>query len=191
MKILAPPLVRLFAEIDQRWPKRDRRTDGWYANPKERISKGHNPGRKGYSHAIDVDKDGIDPMWLINNIKKDDKVLWYIIWNRTLYSNTYNWVPRPYTKENPHTDHLHIEIYQTDYAETWTGQWRVKPPRGIPINPDAPDTTGGVGGTYGGDFGTNYGGRDYRAALVQLGTRFDTRATSIGGYKSGIAAIRR
>lgn len=188
---LAPSISRIWTELDARWPHRDRRTDGWYASPKDRISKGHNPGHNGYSHAIDVDKDGIDPMWIINNIAKDDRVLWYIIWNRTLYSNTYDWKPKKYTGKNPHTDHMHIEIYQTDYAETWTGRWKIKPPTGIAINPDAPDNSTGAAGTYNGDFGTNYGGRDYRGLFVSLGDSLGTQASAIDGYRRGIAALRK
>lgn len=188
---LAPSLVRLWPEIDARWPNRDRRTDGWYASPADRISKGHNPGHNGYSHAIDVDKDGIDPMWIIEHITKDDKTLWYIIWNRKLYSNTYNWKPRAYDGKNPHTDHMHIEIYQTDYAEKWAGHWSIKPPKGIPVDTNPSGDTGGIGGTYAGDFGTNYGGRDYRGHLVDLGKAYDLRGSGIDGYRRGIAAIRR
>ena len=188
---LAPSLVRLWPDLDARWPHRDHRTDGWYASPSTRKSKGHNPGHNGYSHAIDVDKDGIDQMWLINNIAKDDKVLWYIIWNRTLYSNTYNWVPRHYSGDNPHTDHLHIEIYQTSYAETWGGRWRIKPPIGIPVGGGDGDTGGGIGSTYNGDYGTDYGGRDYRGHVVTLGKSFDSNGTSVDGYSRNMAALRR
>lgn len=188
---LAPSLVRLWPDINARWPNRDKRTDGWYASPSTRTSKGHNPGHNGYSHAIDVDKDGIDPLWIINNIAKDPKVLWYIIWNRKLYSNTYGWVPRAYTGENPHTDHMHIEIYQTDYAEKWDGRWKIKPPTGIPNGiPDTP-SSGGSGGTYSGDFGVDYGGRDYRSHVVSLGTTFNTHGNSVYASGKSIAALRK
>lgn len=188
---LAPSLIRLFPEIDARWPHRDHRTDGWYADPKVRKSKGHNPGHKGYSHAIDVDKDGIDPMWIIRNIRKDEGVLWYIIWNRHLYSNTYNWVEKPYHGTNPHTDHMHIEIYQTDKAEQWAGHWNIKPPVGIPKGP--PDDGGGSapGGTYSGDFGTDYGGRDYRGHVTALGKSFGERADQIAAYRRLMTQIRK
>lgn len=191
MGVLAPSLKRLFPELDKRWPNRDHRTDGWYADPKVRTSKGHNPGHKGYSHAIDVDKDGINPSWIIDHITKDDKVLWYIIWNRTLYSNTYNWKPRPYTGSNPHTDHMHIEIYQTDYAEQWKGSWGIAPERGIITPPDEDNPGGSPGGLYGGDFAANYGGRDYRGSLTALATSFNTSGTAIDAHTRAIASLRR
>lgn len=128
---LAPSLRRLFNEIDATWPHRDRRTDGWIRWPKDGISKGHNPDSKGAVHAIDVDRDGIAPDWIVANIRKSSGVLWYIIWNRTLYSNTYGWKPRRYTGDNPHTDHMHIEIYQTSAAENYSGSWNIGVQQGI------------------------------------------------------------
>jgi len=191
MAALAPSLIRLWPELDWRWPNRDHRTDGWYANPKVRTSYGHNPGHNGYSHAIDVDRDGIDPLWVVNHIDKRERVLWYIIWNRTLYSRTYGWKPRPYTGKNPHTDHMHIEIYQTDFAEQWRGQWGIKPIRGIPTEPDVPGGSGGTGGTYNGDFGPDYGGRDYRGHVVNLGKALDTHGVSVDAFGRLIGSLRR
>lgn len=188
---LAPSLKRLFEEIDFRWPNRDHRTDGWYADPKVRKSKGHNPGHNGYSHAIDVDDDGIDEMWIINNIRKDDKVLWYIIWNRKLYSNTYNWVPRDYHGDNPHTDHMHIEIYQTSYAETWSGRWGIKPAgTGTSEHPE-PSPSTDPGGTYNGDFSTNYGGRDYRGVIVGTASNIRVHADFVNGSAAAMKNLRK
>jgi hypothetical protein len=74
-------------------------------------------------HAIDVDRDGIDPGWVVANIYRGREVMYYVIWNRTIWSNTRNFQPVRYTGSNPHTDHLHIEIYQTSQAEQWGGTW--------------------------------------------------------------------
>lgn len=191
MAALAPSLNRLFKELDMRWPRRDHRTDGWYASPSVRYSKGHNPGHNGYSHAIDVDKDGIDPMWIISHITKNDKVLWYIIWNRTLYSNTYNWVPRRYTGTNPHTDHMHIEIYQTSYAETWTGGWNIASnDLELPSRGPGPTTSNG-GDVYLGDFGANYDGRDYRGYFTSLGAAWSVHTGRMTGFANLMRDTRR
>lgn len=187
MAELARSLARLFVEINDRWPNRDHRTDGWYADPNVRTSKGHNPGHRGLSHAIDVDDDGIDESWIISHITKNDKVLWYIIWNRKLYSNTYDWVPRAYTGSNPHTDHMHIEIYQTTTAEDWTGYWGISPSGTTPGQNPPPSTGGSPGGTYSGDFGPDYGGRDYRGSIVSLGEAFRQRQATAAAH----AAITR
>lgn len=124
---LAPSLNNLFNEIDARWPNRDRRTDGWYTN--SRKSYGHNREERGLVHAIDVDDDGIDENFIIDHIYRGRSVLWYVIWNRTIWSNTYGFRPRRYTGPNPHTDHMHIEIYHTTTAERYSGHWGIAPGR--------------------------------------------------------------
>lgn len=49
--------VQLRKQIDQRWPKRDRRTDGWIGDRahSSRISD-HNPDKEGIVYAIDIDE---------------------------------------------------------------------------------------------------------------------------------------
>jgi len=49
--------VTLRDQIDRRWPKRDKRTDGWIADRAHslRISD-HNPNKAGVVHAIDIDE---------------------------------------------------------------------------------------------------------------------------------------
>jgi hypothetical protein len=188
---LAPSLKNLFGEIDRVWPHRDRRTDGWYASPNDRITKGHNPGHNGYSHAIDVDKDGIDQMLLINRLKKTGGILWYVIWNRKLYSNTYDWVPQPYTKDNPHTDHLHIEIYQTTAAENYAGKWGVDTSRNIPdddgpVTP-APDELSGSDLA----FLPNLDGRDYSGHLSGLGSVFSAVGGLVDAQGKAIRSLRK
>lgn len=143
MAYLAPSLRRLFNELDGIWPHRDRRTDGWIRWPKDGISVGHNPDGKGCVHAIDVDKDGINPDWIIGNIYKHTSVLWYIIWNRGIWSNTWGFTRHAYTGSNPHTDHMHIEIRQTSTAENWSGRW-------LPGSQSGGSIVGAVAGAIGG-----------------------------------------
>jgi hypothetical protein len=188
---LAPSLENLFGEINYVWPRRDKRTDGWYASPKDRITKGHNPGRGGYSHAIDVDKDGIDQMLLINRLKKTGGILWYVIWNRKLYSNTYHWVPQPYTGDNPHTDHLHIEIYQTITAEDYAGSWGVNTSRNIPDEdgPVIPPTEDLPESDVA--FLPNLDGRDYSGYLSGLGSIFGAVGGLVDAQGKAIRSMRR
>jgi hypothetical protein len=109
--------------LDAHWPHRDRRTDGWITIG--RVSYGHNPDGKGAVHAIDVDKDGIDQMWIINNIYKGGGVLWYIIWNRGIWTRENGWRRQYYDGSNPHTDHLHIEVLRDNKAENYGGNWGI------------------------------------------------------------------
>jgi hypothetical protein len=188
---LAPSLKNLFSEIDAVWPRRDRRTDGWYASPSVRKTKGHNPGHNGYSHAIDVDRDGINPTLLINRIKKDGGILWYVIWSRTLYSNTYGWKPRPYTGKNPHTDHLHIEIYQTDKAESYRGRWGVDLGRNIPPDGSPPPPPPVEIPNSDVLFQPNYDGRDYSGQFSGLGASFQSIGGLLDAQGRAIKSIRR
>lgn len=123
----APSLVRFLAEVDARWPLRDRRTDGWFRDPHVGISYGHNPDGRGRVHARDVDRDGLNPDWIIDHIRRSDTGLWYIIWDRKLWSMDHNWVPYAYHGKSPHTDHFHIEIRHTEAAWRYAGPWGVAP----------------------------------------------------------------
>lgn len=125
MAYLVQSLVNLRAEIDRGWPNRDRRTDGWYADPKVRISYGHNPDGKGAVHAIDVDKDGINPDWIIDHIFRGSGALWYIIWNRGIWDTQRGWRREAYNGSNPHTDHMHIEVFRSAVGENYAGGWNV------------------------------------------------------------------
>lgn len=125
---LAPSLEQLRDEINDRWPRRDKRSDGWIGDPAHsaRVSD-HNPDGKGCVHAIDVDVDGIKVRTLLNEVVGDPRV-WYVIYNRRIYSRTYDWQTRVYTGSNPHTSHVHISIrYEVRHerdTSTWFGRRR-------------------------------------------------------------------
>lgn len=177
MPTLSPCLWRLFSEIDARWPHRNHGIDGWYRNPRDGISVGHNPGVRGLVHAIDVDRRGIDPDWIVANIYKGGHILWYMIWNRTLHSRTYGWNPRPYTRPNPHTDHIHIEVYQEVPAEQYAGPWQIAPAsEGFG---DAPQQGIGAAGDW-----------QYSQYIDSMSTSLAGLALESGWYGDGIAQLR-
>lgn len=123
MATLAPSLRNLFNEIDAAWPNRDRRTDGWIGDAAHQARQSdHNPDSRGIVHAIDVDKDGIDPMYVVEQCISENRPTEYVIWNRQIWSRTRDFAPRPYTGSNPHTDHIHVSIrYGTAWeAATWS-----------------------------------------------------------------------
>jgi hypothetical protein len=125
---LVPSLHRLFAEIDDVWPRRDRRTDGWYRACRwPANSSDHCPDSLGRVHAIDIDKDGINPDWLVSRIIHDSKPTNYVIWNRHIWSRAYGWRRRYYTgTSNPHTDHVHVSILHSDWARKFVkGSWGI------------------------------------------------------------------
>lgn len=120
---LAPSLIALRAELNERWPNRDTASDGWIGDPahSSRISD-HNPDGKGCVHAIDVDIDGINVDSLLKQVIGDPRV-WYVIFNRRIYSRTYGWAALVYNGTNPHTAHVHISIRYEPFAETNTATW--------------------------------------------------------------------
>lgn len=65
----APPRPRLVAagvtlrrQVDQAFPRRDRRSDGWIGDKAHQARKSdHNPDSRGWVHALDIDADLYGP----------------------------------------------------------------------------------------------------------------------------------
>lgn len=122
---LAASLIALGNEINQRWPKRDTASDGAIGDASHQARKSdHNPdwSAGGVVRAIDVDNNGIDVQQLLDATIGDQRV-WYVIWDRHIYSRTYGWAKRAYDGADPHTGHIHISINHTKAAETDTSPW--------------------------------------------------------------------
>lgn len=127
MATLAPSLRALFNELDDIWPNRDRRTDGWYRDCVW-VDHGtdHCPDSYGMVHAIDIDKDGIAPDIVVSALIKMNLVVRYVIWNRFIYEHKNGWRKDPYTgTSNPHTDHIHVSIEHTFGAQHYTGSFGI------------------------------------------------------------------
>lgn len=127
---LAPSLVALRDEINARYPKRDKSSDGWVGDTSHQARPSdHNPdwGDGGVVRAIDIDIDDNDAADdLVADVLKaaigDDRV-WYVIHRSKIYSRTYGWKARAYTGSNPHDKHIHISIQHTKAAETDVSSW--------------------------------------------------------------------
>lgn len=132
---LAPSLVGLRDEINRRWPGRDKSSDGAVGDTSHAARKSsHNPlwsapGKwSGVVRAIDVDSNGrpgvrtpiVDA--LLGATIGDPRV-WYVIWNRTIWSRTTDWKPKPYTGSNPHDHHVHVSLMETTKAWADTSVW--------------------------------------------------------------------
>jgi peptidoglycan hydrolase-like protein with peptidoglycan-binding domain len=125
MPRLAINLATLRAEIDARWPHRDRRSDGWIGDAAHQARKSdHNPDAGGLVHAIDVDKDGIDPRLLVRQAIHHGSVQ-YVIFDRTIWSLRNDFRPRRYTGDNPHTDHVHVSGRRGDRFEVDRTAWGI------------------------------------------------------------------
>lgn len=121
----------LRAQIDKRWPTRDKASDGWIGDASHAaVASDHNPcwtcsgDSYGVVRAIDVDSD-LDrdhpeaAQRLANDLiecareGKDDGRLSYVIYDRKIASGTYAssfWQWRAYTGSDPHTNHVHVSF---------------------------------------------------------------------------------
>lgn len=119
---LAGALVSLRAQINKRWPDRDKGSDGWIGDASHSARKSdHNPdyASGGIVRALDVDKDGINVDTLVSAAINDPRTA-YVIWNRRIWIRGYGW--EKYTGINPHTHHVHISIRHTSAAAK-AGDW--------------------------------------------------------------------
>lgn len=120
---LAPSLVQFRAEVDKKWPKRSKKSDGTVGDTSHSARKSdHNPNGRGSVNAIDITYPGVDPDIIIAAVKKHPSAA-YVIFNRHIYSATNKWVKEPYTGASPHTEHLHISIKQSVKAEQSDVKW--------------------------------------------------------------------
>lgn len=119
---LAPALVQLRAEVDKKFPHRDKSSDGWIGDASHAARPSdHNPcwscsGRsEGIVRAIDLD---ISPdgradkdmrAALLRNVVGDPRV-YYVISNGIIYSRTYGFNARQYTGTNGHFAHVHVSL---------------------------------------------------------------------------------
>jgi hypothetical protein len=109
--------------FDDRFPDRDRRSDGWVADARhmQAGTSDHIPDAKtGVVRAIDVDRDvsGSDKPDLMPDIanqirlaaKAGDKRIAYVIFEGRIASPRMGWRWRKYKGSNPHNKHCHISF---------------------------------------------------------------------------------
>lgn len=121
---LAPALAQLRAQVNARWPKRDKGSDGWIGDPSHQARPSdHNPdyGDGGIVRALDIDKDGIDVDDLLKAVVGEPRVA-YVIWNRRIWTHAAGW--QPYSGPNGHTAHVHVSIRHTAAAAAG-GAWKL------------------------------------------------------------------
>ena len=133
--VLAASLQQLRQEVNARWPNRSRASDGWLGDLRHTRSKSqHNPvghpngptnGTPGAVHALDITSSGVDPLGLVGAILGDSRV-WYIIYNRTIWSRNSGWKPRPYYG-SPHTTHVHISLRSESQRAALNAERSTKP----------------------------------------------------------------
>ena len=111
---------QLREQIDDDYPDRDRRSDGWIADARH-IAKGnsdHIPDSRGIVRGLDVDADlkahKEEAFALVEKLRKlaksGDKRIKYIIYDGKIMSPILNWKRRKYRGSNPHRSHFHISF---------------------------------------------------------------------------------
>lgn len=113
--------LKLVAEINARWPNRDKASDGTIGDAAHATrTSDHNPwvvvNGIGVVRARDIDKDGIDAAWLAEYLRtlgaRRDPRLYpggYVIFNRRITTPDFTaW--KAYTGTNPHTAHVHVSF---------------------------------------------------------------------------------
>jgi hypothetical protein len=110
---------QLREQIDDSFPDRDRKSDGWIGDAAHSNRKSdHNPDpSNGYVRAIDVDKDfnsrPSTGAYLADQIRlcaKKDKRISYIIYAGKIASAKSLWRWRTYSGINRHDAHIHISF---------------------------------------------------------------------------------
>ena len=110
---------QLREQIDDSFPDRDRKSDGWIGDAAHSNRKSdHNPDpSNGIVRAIDVDKDfdsrPSTGAYLADQIRlcaKRDKRIKYVIYSGKIASAKSLWLFRPYSGINRHDKHIHISF---------------------------------------------------------------------------------
>ncbi len=113
--------IQLREQIDDDYPDRDKKSDGWIADARH-LAKGnsdHIPDAKSQIvRALDIDADlsahKEEAYAVVEKLrklaKKGDKRIKYIIYDGKIMSPTLNWKRRKYTGPNPHRSHFHISF---------------------------------------------------------------------------------
>lgn len=131
--------LTLIAEINARWPNRDKTSDGTIGDASHRSrssASDHNPWIQdnkgvGVVRARDIDKDGINAAWLAEHLRKlgskGDHRLFpggYVIFNRRISSPDFSgW--RTYVGTNPHEKHVHVSFTTDEAGFDSTAPWGI------------------------------------------------------------------
>lgn len=113
--------IQLRNQVDDLYPQRDRKSDGWIGDSRH-SAKGsasdHNPDANGIVRAIDIDRDLAqhpeEAHALVEKIrlcaKRGDRRIKYIIFDGKIMSAILGWKRRPYKGANPHKHHFHVSF---------------------------------------------------------------------------------
>lgn len=179
MAYLVASLKAVFAEINATWPNRDHRTDGWIGDSRHCPgTSDHCADSSGRVHAIDIDKDGIDPLFVIERLAHYPLVTRYMNFNRMQYHIKNDFVGKPFSGD-PHLGHIHVSIHHTNPARNYTNGFGISgpPPVGVPGGIPGMPTTGEE--VF-----------DFAGHVNFAGVLFSSSGDSLNSYSSAISGLR-
>lgn len=161
---VVPSLLEVKEQLDKRFPKRDKKSDGTIGNLAHQNSpSSHNPDKTGKPEhrdgdskdevrARDIDKDlnatdGVvmeDVVQLWVKLARAGVLWWirYIIYNGRIWHTSDGFKTRTYTGSNKHTEHVHVTTDFTQKADEVTGtNWHLNDlKKPTPPKPKPPTT---------------------------------------------------
>ena len=116
--------VTLRQQVNNVYPDRDKRSDGWIADQRHKSAgvSDHIANADGIVRALDLDRDlhGVrkpdsmpylaDQLRLLAKSKRDGGRIAYIIFNGFIASSKKSWAWRKYVGPNQHTHHMHVSF---------------------------------------------------------------------------------
>lgn len=127
-------LSTLRAEVNARWPDRDKTSDGTIGDAAHQgTASSHNPDADGSVDAFDMDVELNGPgrpyaadVERVKAAFEKHPAARYWIHNRQIATRTTNWLREPYYGANPHDKHVHFNTRE-GYEDS-TQPWGVWPP---------------------------------------------------------------
>jgi hypothetical protein len=103
-------------QVDDSFPFRDRKSDGWIGDARHSSKSDHSPRKNGVVRALDIDAnldDTNSSLYLADQIRRaarKDKRIKYVIHAGKIASSIGLWKWRKYSGLNPHFSHIHISF---------------------------------------------------------------------------------
>lgn len=128
---LAESLDTLRRQINEAYPRRNKASDGTIGDAAHAAGvSDHNPDKNGVVSALDITHDpehGLDIAQLAETLRNSqDARIKYVIANKRVFVSP-SWVWWPYSGDDPHENHLHISVNQSNYDDASEWRLRMKP----------------------------------------------------------------